>query len=124
MTNELIKIFSTSDEVEAQLIINLLEENDIHCLKKEPGSGEYINIYLGTSSFEKEIYVNEKNASKAMELINDIKTIQDDSYDEEELKDMKRRNKTKHIMAGIALFIFGAPLLFGIIFSIISSLLK
>jgi hypothetical protein len=67
-----VKVASVANSIEANLILNLLQSNDIQCLKKDIGSGSYMNLYLGFSVFGEDIYVDEKDSQRAKSLINDI----------------------------------------------------
>lgn len=83
MANNLIKVTSVANNIEAELIINLLLNNNIQCLKKSKEAGEYMNIYMGYSVFGEDIYVNEKDYQAAMELINSL-SYDDDLISEED----------------------------------------
>lgn len=106
--NNLIKVFSTSDDIEMQLIINMLSENNIQCIKKDNGSGEYIRMYMESSLFGKDIFVDENDHKEAVELINEYK--QNHTLDQKN-EDNTIKNR-KRIYGIIVLFIvFGIPIL-------------
>lgn len=71
--DNLVKIYSTCDELEMQLITNLLDINGIHYILEDEGSGQYLRLYMGTSMLNKSILVHEENATKAIEIINNAK---------------------------------------------------
>lgn len=64
-----VKIFSCADRVDADMITETLNDRGIPAYSESKGSGDYMNIYMGTSMFGNDIYVNEKDADKAKEII-------------------------------------------------------
>lgn len=64
-----VKIFSCADRVRADMITETLRERGIPAYSESKGSGDYMNIYMGTSMFGNDIYVNEKDAEKAKEIV-------------------------------------------------------
>jgi hypothetical protein len=67
-----VKVASDKDTIEADMILNLLKNNDIPCFKKDNGTGSYMNLYLGFSVFGEEIYVDECDNEKALKLIGEL----------------------------------------------------
>jgi hypothetical protein len=78
-----IKLKSVANQIEAELILNLLRNNNIPCFKKSPGVGGYMNIYMGYSVYGEDIYVDEQDYQKALNLLKDIEsdesTIEEDN---------------------------------------------
>ncbi len=125
----LVKVFSTVNEVEMQMVVNLLTDSGISCVKKDEGSGEYMRLYMGTSFYAKEIYVDRQDYEKAKEIIENYQETvveeKEKEIDEKETKqsDYKRKTIQKRIIAlSILMIMFGLPVLLMIIASIISSL--
>lgn len=125
----LVKVFSTVDEMEIQMIMNLLTDSGIPCVKKDEGSGEYMRLYMGTSFYAKEIYVDRQDYEKAKEMIENYQETvveeKEEEIDEKETQqsDYKRKMMQKRMVAlSILMIMFGLPALFMIIASIISSL--
>jgi hydrogenase maturation factor len=87
--NNLIKIKSVANNIEADLIINLLQNNNIQCLKKSKEAGDYMNIYMGYSVFGEDIYVNEKDYQSAMELLNSLSNNDEILTDEDNNTDFQ-----------------------------------
>ena len=71
--NELVKVYSSSNDIEVQGVLSLLSDNNIVFLKKDNGSGEYMRMYMGTSMFGTDIFVNQSDFEKAKELIEGLK---------------------------------------------------
>lgn len=94
MENNLVKLKSVANNIEAELIINLLKNNNIQCLKKSREAGDYMNIYMGYSIFGEDIYVNEKDYEVALELLNSLS-------DDDELQTDKDNNKDSNIANNI-----------------------
>lgn len=83
MENTPIKLISVANNIEAELIINLLHNNNIECLKISKEAGGYMNIYMGYSIFGEDIYVNETDYQTAKELLNEISNNEELLLDEE-----------------------------------------
>lgn len=64
-----VKICSCADRVQADMITETLNERGIPAYSESKGSGDYMNIYMGTSMFGNDVYVNEKDADKAKEIV-------------------------------------------------------
>ena len=64
-----VKIFSCADRVDADMITETLHDRGIPAYSESKGSGDYMNIYMGTSMFGNDIYVNEKDADMAKEIV-------------------------------------------------------
>lgn len=66
---EIIKLMSTGNKIQAELIVQMLKQNGINCYYKENGAGSYMDITCGFSVFGQEIFINEEDKEKAEELI-------------------------------------------------------
>ena len=64
-----VKVYSCADRVDADMITETLNNRGIPAYSESKGSGDYMNIYMGTSVFGNDIYVNEKDADRAKEII-------------------------------------------------------
>lgn len=67
-----IQLYSSGDEIKISQITSVLKENNIPYIRKDDGSGSYMNIYMGTSIQEKRIFVKEEDFIKASQLISSI----------------------------------------------------
>jgi len=76
-----VKLISVASTIEADMIMNFLESNGIQSIKKQEGSGSYMNLYYGFSVYGAEIYVDEQDLQDASEL---IKEINMDSFQSEQ----------------------------------------
>lgn len=83
MSNNPVKLKSVANNVEAELIINLLHNNNIECIKKSKESGDYMNIYMGYSIFGEDIYVNEDDYEAAIEVLNSLPNNEELIIDED-----------------------------------------
>lgn len=68
-----VKLMSVTNTVEAELIMNLLRNNEIPCFKKDNFTGSYMNIYMGYTVFGEVIYVDEADYERAQAIINELK---------------------------------------------------
>ena len=67
-----IKVYTAKDRLEAEMLIDVLKENDIPAYRQGIGSAGIMDIYGGNSTFGEDIFVNEKNVDKALELIKGV----------------------------------------------------
>lgn len=67
-----VQLFSSIDEYLINQICAILQEKDIPYIRRDDGSGAYMNVYMGSSIQEKRIYVNKKDYEKAIEVIEAI----------------------------------------------------
>lgn len=65
-------IFECNDEIVMQQVCELLKDNNINFIRKDEGSGSYLNITMGTSYNEKRLYVIETDFEKATKLIDEF----------------------------------------------------
>lgn len=77
-----IKIESVANDIDAELIINLLQNNNIPCFKKNKGAGGYMNILMGYSIFGEDIYVDKNDYEAAMAILNDLQPDKETMDDE------------------------------------------
>lgn len=121
-----VEIFSGSNEYEINQVCSILDDNNIPFIRKDYGSGSYMNIYFGQSIQEKKIFVNEDCSDKALELISTI--FSNTNFAEEDVQELEEAEENddcnkkyrwfKHLLG---FFILGIPciiLIIVIIFSI------
>ena len=76
-----VKVYSCARRFQADMIIEALKSEGIPAYSQSDGSGEYMEIYMGTSLFGENIYVDENDARRAEEIIRGITLPADDSED-------------------------------------------
>lgn len=118
-----VQLFSSPNEYEINEVCAILTENSIPFIKKQDGSGSYMNLYMGQSIQEKRIFVSIEDYNRALELISFL--ISDDIDTENEIleEDLKNHNSnTKYtlIRRGLGFLILGMPILAIILVIIIS----
>lgn len=64
-----VKVYSCSDRVQADMLTEALRREGIPSYAESGGSGDYLNIYMGTSVFGETIYVDENDTAKAKKII-------------------------------------------------------
>ena len=64
-----VKVYSCAKRFQADMLIEALNEEGIPAYSQTDGSGEYMEIYMGTSLFGEDIYVDESDAARAEEII-------------------------------------------------------
>lgn len=57
-------------DVDAKVIVSMLESYGIPVLKKSSGSGAIMEIYFGSNNFGIDLYVPSKMLKQSLELIN------------------------------------------------------
>jgi hypothetical protein len=67
MTMQLI--ISTSDQIQIRMVENLLKEAGIPCFSKYEGYGGYLKVYMGTSVYGIDTYVNDEDYDRAKEIV-------------------------------------------------------
>lgn len=110
-----ILLFSSVDEYETNQVCAILTENNIPFIRKNSGSGSYMNLYMGQSIQEKTIFVSKKDYEKSLELIstvisNDINSEKIPELSEEPEEDNSQK-KYKLIRRGFGLSILGLVIL-------------
>lgn len=105
---EEILLFSSLNDYQINEICAMLTENNIPFIRKDDGVGSYMNLYMGHSYQEKNIFVSKKDYDKALELISVITTDDTDAEDEtaeEEQQDKNDRNSnTLTLISKIAIW--------------------
>jgi len=105
-----IKLFCSTDEYEISQVCAILTENNIPFIKKETGSGAYMNLYMGKSIQEKTIIVAKKDYDKALELMSIVTSEDINSEEVAELKEEvvdNNQNKYKLVRRAFGLSILG-----------------
>ena len=69
MERKAVKIYTASDNLQAGMILEVLEKNQVPAYKKDLGAAGIMNLYGGNSTFGEEIFVAEEDVSKAKELL-------------------------------------------------------
>lgn len=67
--NKEIELFSSVDEYEIKQVSSILAEHNIPFIRKDDGSGSYMNLYMGQSIQAKRIFINEGDFEKAKDLL-------------------------------------------------------
>lgn len=65
-----VLFLSNLNDVDAKIIISMLESYGIPVLKKSNGSGGIMEVYFGANNFGIDLYVPSKMLEKSLELVN------------------------------------------------------
>lgn len=79
-----VKLTTVSNELDAQLVLNLLRNNNIPCFRKNKEAGGYMNIYMGYSVFGEDIYVAERDYSTAIDLLSVMQPEDEQSHEDDQ----------------------------------------
>lgn len=77
------KIYTAANALEVEEIVALLNDQGITAYAKEEGCGEYLRIAWGTSIYGFNLYVEEEEEEKALEIIKRQKELQHTGKTEE-----------------------------------------
>ena len=91
-----VKIYSCADRVDADMITETLNDRGIPAYSESKGSGDYMNIYMGASMFGNDIYVNEKDADRAKEIVKALTLPLEEKTDEADV-DIPARSSDKRL---------------------------
>lgn len=91
-----VKIYSCADRVDADMITETLNDHGIPAYSESKGSGDYMNIYMGASMFGNDIYVNEKDADRAKEIVKALTLLLEGKTDEADV-DIPARSSDKRL---------------------------
>ena len=96
-----VELFSSIIEDEIKQVSSLLEDNKIPFVRRDYGSGSYMNLYYGQSFQQKKIFVNEKDYHKALAIVSSVYncgTLKDSNNEigqEENNDEIKEENDDK-----------------------------
>ena len=88
-----VEIFSSSNEYETNQVCEILSDNNIPFIRKDYGSGSYMNIYFGQSIQDKKIFVSEECYDKALQLISSI--FSNDNFVKEGIQELEDMEETE-----------------------------
>lgn len=66
---EPVKVYSCATRVQADIVVAALNSSGIAAYRQSGGSGDYMDIYMGTSMFGEDIFVDMDKEKKAKEII-------------------------------------------------------
>ena len=112
-----VNIYNTNNTIVAQLIQDTLKNNGIIADLRQHGIGEYLNIFMGFSSYGIDILVYEEDKENAKKIIKEM-VLLDNNIKEDKIKVPWFKNK--RIVASIILAFF----LSGIFISLISFIMS
>ena len=69
MEQKISKIFTTHDNIQAEMIINTLKDNNISSFKEDLGNSGIMNLYGGNSLSGENIYVSVADVEKAKDIL-------------------------------------------------------
>jgi len=95
---------SVPNEIEAGMIETLLAEENIPVIRKQRGAGQYLEIYMGTSTYGVDLYVAEEHLVMAKTLIGHL-LEQNGELDEEMTQANKQRQKMRRIRSWLILLL-------------------
>lgn len=119
-----VKIYSCTDRVSADMIVGALQEAGIDAYRQSQGSGDYMDLYMGTSVFGEDVYVDEENAAFAKEIIAGITlpAAENGSASPEDAPDAEQCRRNQRPVR-IACLICAAILISFVVFSSLFSIL-
>lgn len=107
---EVTLLTSVPNEIEAGMIENLLAEENIPVIRKQRGAGQYLEIYMGSSTYGVDLYVKEEHLAMAKLLIGHL-LEQSVELDEEMAQANDKRQKMRRIRSWFILLLLVPGLL-------------
>ncbi len=118
-----IFLVNARDHIEAGMLSSILSEAGIPVMNKSKGSGAYMEIYMGISHTGIDLYVPGDRLNEALQILRGQVEAEEQVEESGEvgLVDLERkRRKGKQLI----IIIYLAPLALGIIYIIISGLIR
>lgn len=106
-----IKIYSCADRIQADMIVEALNENGIPAYTESQGSGGYMNIYMGTSVFGTDIYVDEADTARAKEIVAALSLPAEENDDARETQDISEQPVDKKLPVIRVIYLIAAVLM-------------
>ena len=92
-------LYTSNENLDIIQVEGILEENNIPYVKKENGTGQYMNIAMGTSFQEQSLYVNEEKYEEAAKLIQDFSDQNERNETDIEMEeDLKKAKLLRNIL--------------------------
>ena len=107
-----VKVYSCSDRVQADMLIEALKREGIPAYAESKGSGDYLNIYMGTSVFGETLYADENDADRAKEIIESMTQADSDVADTIEDQEPVPARQDKKILVVRIISLIAALFLF------------
>lgn len=67
-----VRLCSASDRIEADMMIDILNQNGIQAYRQSVGAGGIMDIYAGNSTFGEDVFVDERDLDRAGELVSNM----------------------------------------------------
>ena len=98
-------IYTAGDRIEAEMLLEALQRNDIQGFREARGSGGAMDVYTGNSIYGEKIYVDEQDAEHAEAIIGSILAEAEmDVEPEDEISDQTMKNP-RWLQAGVVLLL-------------------
>lgn len=101
-----VKLCSVGSRMEAEMMIDILKQNQIPSYRKPIGSAEVMDIYAGNSMFGEDIFVNQDDVDRAKEVAGDLFQNKNEKRSEAQ---QNQSSKGKIITAAV-LMVFAAAM--------------
>lgn len=109
----MIMVYNAKDDIEANWLMSILEEEGIQCYSRDSGSGEYMKITCGFSVFGKDIYVEEDCAERAKAIVlKNLQKEEETSDLEDEIKIPWYKKRVILVRIWLAFFVGGIALMY------------
>ena len=90
MEEELVYLTESRDYFEIEIIKEILDEENIPILIKEPGVNHYLKVVMGDfAQTLRKIYVNRNDYEKAKDIIDHMEILYEDEYLQENIFEIK-----------------------------------
>ena len=122
---EPVFLCSVSDGIEVEIKISLLEAEGIRVIKKPKEAGGYLKVYMGSSIYGMDLYVEKNLYDKANEILSATPIMPEDEYfDQPENSEYEYYNRENIIKKWYKLYIYFFAAIFAsaIIYAIVNTI--
>lgn len=119
-----VKAYSAADKIQAEMLVEMLNRNQIQAYRQGKGSGGYMDIYAGFSIYGEDIFVDEADLPRADQLIQEMllelpdEDTEKDPAGEMKAKQTNRYSKGQMMVSAIVAVILCAGIIFSVIYSL------
>ncbi|HLD45006.1 MAG TPA: DUF2007 domain-containing protein, partial [bacterium] len=125
-----VLLFSAQSNIEAKMIVTLLEAQGIPCRQISRGAGGYLNIALGSNMFGEDLYVTADMFDQAKKILQENlatmpeANLHDDSAQDQSLSPVVPDQKQQKRARLILWCLFGIPFVLIVILMLLVSFLR
>lgn len=98
------KLLTTNSQIDADLIMGILEEEKIVADLRYVGSGSYLNIVGGDMGYAKEVWVADSDYERAISVLKETDFLENKQNEKTTEKELTSKVVVARILAAIMIF--------------------